>query len=180
MNDWHAERSEASQRRPQLNCPTSRNQAKCTQKKRGSRLGSRAPKGRVPLIRPRRDRIMGSSILASLSEAGGNDPFLPMSGPLPPHSPDGRIVLERDPLLPSCTCVAHRRKVASGRRPPVFNDLVAEARIQYIPRIPIREAASRTGTHALSLAALFVQPHHLHHFSRTGVIGTCPTFRAAA
>src|ERR1700758_3935022 len=45
------------------------------QKKRGSRLGSRAPKGRVPLIRPRRDRIMGSSILASLSEAGGNDPL---------------------------------------------------------------------------------------------------------
>src|SRR5271154_6521099 len=53
----------------------------------GSSLGSRAPKGRVPLIRPRRDRIMGSSILASLSEAGGNDPFLPVSGPLPPHVP---------------------------------------------------------------------------------------------
>jgi hypothetical protein len=28
---------------------------------------------------------MGSSILASLSEAGGNDPFLPVDGPLPPH-----------------------------------------------------------------------------------------------
>jgi hypothetical protein len=32
---------------------------------------------------------MGSSILASLSEAGGNDPFLPISGPLPPHGPVG-------------------------------------------------------------------------------------------
>ena len=32
---------------------------------------------------------MGSSILASLSEAGGNDPFLPVSGPLPPHEPVG-------------------------------------------------------------------------------------------
>jgi hypothetical protein len=27
----------------------------------------------------------GSSILASLSEAGGNDPYHPVSGPLPPH-----------------------------------------------------------------------------------------------
>ena len=52
-------------------------------------MGSRAPKGRVPVIRPRRDRIMGSSILASLSEAGGNDPFLPMAGPLPSHPPVG-------------------------------------------------------------------------------------------
>ena len=58
-------------------------------KRGGSRLGSGAPKGRVPLIRPRRDRTMGSSILASLSEAGGNDPFHPVNGPLPPHSPDG-------------------------------------------------------------------------------------------
>src|SRR5271154_1293908 len=31
---------------------------------------------------------MGSSILASLSEAGGNDPYRPASGPLPPHLPD--------------------------------------------------------------------------------------------
>src|SRR5271156_10637 len=31
---------------------------------------------------------MGSSILASLSEAGGNDPCHPANGPLPPHSPD--------------------------------------------------------------------------------------------
>jgi len=55
----------------------------------GPRLGSRALKGRAPLIRPRRDRIMGSSILASLSEAGGNDPFHSVLGPLPPQVPNG-------------------------------------------------------------------------------------------
>jgi hypothetical protein len=57
-------------------------------KRGGPRLGSGTPKGRVPLIRPRRDRIMGSSILASLSEAGGNDPVHPASRPLPPHLRD--------------------------------------------------------------------------------------------
>ena len=57
-----------------------------SRKKEGPQLGIRGPKGRVPVIRPRRDRIMGSSILASLSEAGGNDPCHPANGPLPPHS----------------------------------------------------------------------------------------------
>ena len=93
-------------------------------------MGSRAPKGRVPLIRPRRDRIMGSSILASLSEAGGNDPFLPMSGPLPPHSPVGRIVLERDPLLSLCKCLAHHPASLRTQHACVFNHLVAPFRIQ--------------------------------------------------
>jgi hypothetical protein len=40
------------------------------------------------VARPRRDRAMGSSILASLSEAGGNDSSYPVNGPLPPHSLD--------------------------------------------------------------------------------------------
>ena len=71
---------------------------------------------------------MGSSILASLSEAGGNDPFLPMSGPLPPHSPVGRIVLERDPLLTLCKCVAHRGVLTRSQRTCVFNHLVAQLR----------------------------------------------------
>ena len=93
-------------------------------------MGSRAPKGRVPLIRPRRDRIMGSSILASLSEAGGNDPFLPMSGPLPPHSPVGRIVLERDPLFSLCKCLAHHPASLRTHYACVFNHLVAPFRIQ--------------------------------------------------
>ena len=87
-------------------------------------------------------------------------PSFPLRGrwerPVPPdvwtpssHSPVGRIVLERDPLLFLCTRVAYRRNLARGRHPRVFNDLVAEAQIRHIPQIPIREAASRTGTHAL-------------------------------
>jgi len=56
------------------------------QKKEGALAWDREPQRSRSLIRPRRDRIMGSSILASLSEAGGNDPFLPVSGPLPPHA----------------------------------------------------------------------------------------------
>jgi len=58
------------------------------EKKRGPLLGIKSPQSRVPVARPRRDRTMGSSILASLSEAGGNDPYHPMNGPLPPHSPN--------------------------------------------------------------------------------------------
>jgi hypothetical protein len=58
---------------------------KRARKKEGLPLGIGSPKDRVPVIRLRRSRIMGSSILASLSEAGGNDPYHPLSGPLPPH-----------------------------------------------------------------------------------------------
>jgi len=65
--------------------------------RRGSRLGSGAPIGRVPVTRPRRDRVMGSSILASLSEAGGNDPRGLVSKPLPPHSLDPADRVERNP-----------------------------------------------------------------------------------
>ena len=57
-------------------------------KKVGPPLGIGSPKGRAPVTRPRRDRAMGSSILASLSEAGGNNPLHPVNGPLPPRSPD--------------------------------------------------------------------------------------------
>jgi len=60
-------------------------------------LGSGAPIGRVPVTRPRRDRVMGSSILASLSEAGGNDPHGVVSKPLPPHSLRPADRVERDP-----------------------------------------------------------------------------------
>ncbi len=65
--------------------------------RRGPRLGSGAPIGRVPVTRPRRDRVMGSSILASLSEAGGNDPRGLVSKPLPPHSLDPADRVERNP-----------------------------------------------------------------------------------
>lgn len=40
---------------------------------------------------------MGSSNLASLSEAGGNNPYHPISGPLPPHLKNDADRVERDP-----------------------------------------------------------------------------------
>ncbi len=40
---------------------------------------------------------MGSSILASLSEAGGNDPYHPVNGPFLPVHLTMRTVSERDP-----------------------------------------------------------------------------------
>ena len=57
------------------------------QKKWGSRLGPGAPRRRVPLSVSFSHRRVGSSILASLSEAGGNDLQKMASKPLPPHSP---------------------------------------------------------------------------------------------
>src|SRR5450432_3805928 len=57
------------------------------QKKWGSRLGPGAPRRRVPLSVSFSYRRVGSSILASLSEAGGNDLQKMASKPLPPHSP---------------------------------------------------------------------------------------------
>jgi hypothetical protein len=81
---------------------------------KGPSLGIESPKGRVPLVQPRRDRTMGSSILASLSEAGGNDPFLPMSGPLPPHSSVGadRVGTRPTPSLMQVGDPFERRKAA--------------------------------------------------------------------
>jgi len=74
----------------------------------GPRLGSEALKGRVPVIRPRRDRIMGSSILASLSEAGGNDPFHSVPGPLPPHVLNGadRVGTRPTPVPMQVRCLS--------------------------------------------------------------------------
>jgi hypothetical protein len=86
-------------------------------------LGSRAPKGRVPLIRPRRDRIMGSSILASLSEAGGNDPCYPVNGPLPPHSLDGADRVGTRPTHLLMQAVFQSFLASSNTLPPLFQPL---------------------------------------------------------
>jgi hypothetical protein len=98
---------------------------KSAQKKNegGSSLGSRAPKGRVPLIRPRRDRIMGSSILASLSEAGGNDPFHLVSRPLPPHLLDvaDRVGTRPTPPLVQLDCLS--LPPLPSFRPPALSTL---------------------------------------------------------
>jgi hypothetical protein len=55
-------------------------------KKWGSRLGPGAPRRRVPLSVSFSHRRVGSSILASLSEAGGNELQKMASKPLPPRS----------------------------------------------------------------------------------------------
>src|ERR1700736_762562 len=54
-------------------------------KKWGSRLGPGAPERRVSLPVSFSHRRVGSSILASLSEAGGNELLTVASKPLPPR-----------------------------------------------------------------------------------------------
>lgn len=67
------------------------------QKKEGPPPGIGGPKGRVPLIQPRRDRIMGSSIqLPSQGQVGTTHTILQV-GPFLPTYRTMRIVLERDP-----------------------------------------------------------------------------------
>jgi hypothetical protein len=57
------------------------------EKKRGPRLGSGAPEGAFQLLASFSHQRVGSSILASLSEAGGNDLQKVTSKPLPPRLP---------------------------------------------------------------------------------------------
>ena len=65
--------------------------------KEGPRLGIQGPKDRAPVIRPRRDRIMGSSIqLPSQRQVGTTHTILQV-GPFLPTYRTMRIVLERDP-----------------------------------------------------------------------------------
>jgi hypothetical protein len=55
------------------------------EKKRGPRLGSGAPEGAFRSQRRFHTGCVGSSILASLSEAGGNEQSVVTSKPLPPR-----------------------------------------------------------------------------------------------
>jgi hypothetical protein len=72
------------------------------QKKRGARLGIQGPKDRAPVIRPRRDRTMGSSIqLPSQRQVGTTQTILQV-GPFLPIHWTMRIVLERDPRRTYC------------------------------------------------------------------------------
>ena len=66
---------------------------------------------------------MGSSILASLSEAGGNDPFLPISGPLPPHEPVGADRVGTRPTQGHMQVECPNSSVAWTSEMPIFNDL---------------------------------------------------------
>ena len=110
------------------------------------RLGSEPPKGRVPLIRSRLDRTMGSSILASLSEAGGNDPFCPVNGPLPPHSPGcaDRVGTRPTPLSRQVNGLLDQIELIFGSW--IFNDLTNPAACAHGLTDSIREPPSRVGT----------------------------------
>jgi hypothetical protein len=66
---------------------------------------------------------MGSSILASLSEAGGNDPFLPISGPLPPHGPVGADRVGTRPTHGHMQLGGPNCARALTPQVPIFNDL---------------------------------------------------------
>ena len=66
---------------------------------------------------------MGSSILASLSEAGGNDPFLPVDGPLPPHVLVGADRVGTRPTYGHMQVGCPIFSAAVTYRVPIFNDL---------------------------------------------------------
>ena len=97
------------------------------------------------------------------------------------------------PFLPihqlggSCWNATHSSPTANAwpnirnRHACVFNHLVAAARVRFLPRSPIREETSRTGTHSIFFgrAAGFVRLR-LPSFSRTTAIETCSTSSAAA
>jgi len=112
----------------------------------GSCLGSRAPKSRVPVVRPRRNRTMGSSILASLSEAGGNDPNHLVNRPLPPHSLTVRIVMERDPRPAMCKSWPIHHRCSGLDLSLFFNSLRQYRRNAVTAADSFRESPSRTGT----------------------------------
>jgi hypothetical protein len=63
------------------------------------------------------DQGVGSSILASLSEAGRNDPRQTTSKPLPSRFPSNEDRYRNAPALPSCTFVASLQGVSGAVRP---------------------------------------------------------------
>jgi hypothetical protein len=84
---------------------------------------------------------VGSSILASLSEAGGNDPFHSQPGPfLPGCKRCGS--LERDPLQSSANGVPCVRWRFAGRLRFVFSGLEDMAKTVRVWRGPIRDGES--------------------------------------
>jgi hypothetical protein len=70
---------------------------------------------------------MGSSILASLSEAGGNDPFLPVSGPLPPHKLVGADRVGTRPTQGHMQVRGPNFSTSIARELPIFNDLADDS-----------------------------------------------------
>jgi hypothetical protein len=70
---------------------------KGAEKREGPRLGIQGPEGHAPVTRPRRDRIMGSSIQLPSQRQVGTTHTIPQVGPFLPTYWTMRIVLERDP-----------------------------------------------------------------------------------
>ena len=93
-------------------------------KKEGPRLGIQGPKGRVPVIRPRRDRIMGSSIQLPSQRQVGTTRFIPRMGPFLPIHTMLRIVLERDPRHHPLHFAAHLRSPSHSLPLQILNHLM--------------------------------------------------------
>jgi hypothetical protein len=87
---------------------------------------------------------MGSSILASLSEAGGNEPELSAGGPLPPHLLSVRIVWERDPHIAICKWDAQTFRAATTLEAPIINNLRTERLTCCCRSIPVRNSLTWT------------------------------------
>ena len=116
--------------------------------RKGSCLGTGALKVHF-VSRPFYGRGVGSSILASLSEAGGNDLRQPLSKPLPPRSP---ISLDRHS---KCTRPLRSKRETRLCENPTPSSLSSSAScqrgsscnmrksVQFGSRIPLRESLPR-------------------------------------
>src|ERR1700677_1518880 len=100
------------------------------------------------LVRSRRDRTMGSSILASLSEAGGNDSRHPMNGPLPPHSLDDAD--RRNATHIFAIAIPNPSSTGVGTR--IFSDLYGFIKLISQDESRFGNAGFRAGTASLSFA----------------------------
>jgi hypothetical protein len=134
------------------------------EKRGGPRSGSGTPKGRVPLMRPRRGRIMGSSILTSHSEAGGNDPLHPESGPLPPLLRDDadRVGTRPTPRLMQVDC-------PFAILPQAISRLIYQWFMHFHSAV-VRYAKFNSGMQFRFGAA---PARYFSHFSRTRFLSSC-------
>ena len=107
--------------------------------KEGALAWDREPQRSRSLIRSRRGRIMGSSILASLSEAGGNDPFLPVSGPLPPHELVDADRVGTRPTHGHMQVRCPNFRAAGARQMSIFNELADGSKMALGWSEPVRD-----------------------------------------
>ena len=97
---------------------------------------------------------MGSSILASLSEAGGNDHRHHVSEPLPPHPRGEKIVWNATHSLPmQLTCQCSR--IAAIPISRGMNNFTFASLSHFFPPIPNREFDFRFGCKPSALIVLY-------------------------